>query len=364
MNRPGAEPESFWPRYGWLLAAVWIVFLIFPILSIAESALPVPAQVAGYGLVAAFAAVYLWGFFAYSSELGATASGHGRAWIPFTALLAIVGATVPILGTDVISFGPFLVSFAAYLLSVRAMWITNAAALAATVGIAIATATAGGYLFLVGLLAVLIVVNAVNTMLIRRGIAADALRLDYARLAEQERMARDVHDVLGHSLTAVSLKAELAERLLDTDVEAARAELRQIRALNAEALDSIRATLDGQRRTTLAQELSSVRAALDDARIKTVLIGNAQEVEQAHSTVLSWILREAATNVLRHAHATTCWIRIAPGMLGVEDDGDSLAGSREGHGMRGMRERARLAGAHLEIGDSAHGGTRIAVSWE
>ncbi|RAX47391.1 hypothetical protein DQ353_18700 [Arthrobacter sp. AQ5-05] len=107
-----------------------------------------------------------------------------------------------------------------------------------------------------------------------------------------------------------------------------------------------------------------MRTALADARIKTVLIGNAQEVEPAHCTVLSWILREAATNVLRHAHATTCWIRIAPGLLGVEDDGDSLAGSREGHGMRGMRERARLAGAHLEIGDSACGGTRVAVSWE
>lgn len=362
VSGDAGQPASFWSRFGWLLAAVWIVFLIFPIQVIAESPLGVPVQIAGYGLVAAFAAVYLWGFYTSSSELGVSVSGHGRAWVPFGALLAITAATLPILGADAITFGPFLISFAAYLLSVRSMWIVNAAVLAAALTVAI-TAGLRDYTFLLGLLVVLIVVNAVNTALIRRGIAAEDLRLDYALLAEQERMARDVHDVLGHSLTAVSLKAELAERLLDSDVEAARAELRQIRALNAEALDSIRATVGGLRRTTLGQELISVRAALDDARIKTVLIGNVQDIDPVRSTALSWILREAATNVLRHAHATTCWIHIADGTLDIEDDGDSLAGSHEGHGMRGMKERARLAGAHCEIGASGHGGTRVAVSW-
>lgn len=362
MSGETGDPDSFWSRFGWLLAAVWVVFLIFPILSITESTQPMPAKVAGYGLVAAFAAVYLWGFFTYSSELGVSASGHGRAWVPFGALLAITAATLPILGADAISLGPFLVSFAAYLLSVRSMWIVNAGVLAAALSVAI-PAGLGDYVFLLGLLVVLIVVNAVNTALIRRSIAADDLRLDYALLAEQERMARDVHDVLGHSLTAIGLKAELAERLLETDVQAARAELRQIRALNSEALESIRATVGGLRRTTLVQELASVRVVLDDARIKTVLIGNAQDIDPVRSTALSWILREAATNVLRHAHATTCWIHVAPGMLDIEDDGDSLAGSHEGHGMRGMKERARLAGAHCEIGDSAHGGTKVAVSW-
>lgn len=362
MNAEPGEPDTFWSRFGWLLAAVWVVFLIFPVLSIAESTLPLPARVLGYGLVAAFAAVYLWGFFTYSSELGVSVSGHARAWFPFGALLAITAATLPILGADAIGFGPFLISFAAYLLSVRSMWIVNAGVLAAALSVAIPTGL-GDYVFLLGLLVVLIVVNAVNTTLIRRSIAADDLRLDYALLAEQERMARDVHDVLGHSLTAIGLKAELAERLLESDLEAARAELRQIRTLNTEALESIRATVGGLRRTTLAQELASVRAALDDAGIKTVVTGNAQDIDPVRSTALSWILREAATNVLRHAHATTCWIHIAPGVLAIEDDGDSLAGSAEGHGIRGMRERARLACAHCGIGESAHGGTRVAVSW-
>ncbi len=106
-----------------------------------------------------------------------------------------------------------------------------------------------------------------------------------------------------------------------------------------------------------------MRAVLNDAQVKTVLVGNTHGVDPVRSTVLSWILREAVTNVLRHAHATTCWIHISPDALGVEDDGDSLAGHQEGHGMRGMRERAKLAGARCEIGASAHGGTRVSVQW-
>jgi two-component system sensor histidine kinase DesK len=362
MTKEQALNDSFWSRYGWLLAAVWVVFLIFPILTIAGSTLPVPAQVAGYGLIAAFGVIYLWGFFSYSSMLGVSASGHGRAWIPFSALLVIATASAPILRGDTISFGPFLISFAAYLLSVRSMWIVNAAVLGVSFAVALGSGM-GDYIFLLGLLVVLVVVNAVNTTLIRRNMAADDLRLDYAVLAEQERMARDVHDALGHSLTAVGLKAQLAERLLDTDIEAARAELRQINALTKEAMDSIRATVGGLRRTTLGEELASVRAALDDAGISTVLIGNAQDIDPVRSTALSWILREAATNVLRHAHATTCWIRIGENSLSIEDDGDSLAGSHEGHGMRGMRERARLNGATCDIGASEHGGTKVGLSW-
>ena len=363
MMREGSPDDSFWSRYGWLLAAVWIVFLFFPISILADSGLPVAMQVVGYALIALFAAVYLFCFHRFSSDLGVHVGGLGQARIPFAVLLLTVAATVPILGRDAVSFGPFIISYAAYLLSVRSMWITNATVLAITLAVAVPGNMIGNYMFLLGLIAVLIIVNAVNTGLIRHSISADKLRIDYALLESQERMARDVHDVLGHSLTALSLKADLAERLLDTDIEKSRKELQQIRTLTAEALDSIRATVDGLRRTTLDEELRSVRETLADAGIKAVVVGNAESLETIRSQALSWVLRESATNVLRHAHAEACWIIITGNTLSIEDDGDSLAGSSEGHGIRGMRERARLAGAVLSLGVSEHGGTKVAVQW-
>lgn len=363
MTGERTDADSFWLRYGWLLAAVWVVFLAFPVVSIAESGLAAPAQVTGYLLVAAFAAVYLGAFHAFSSELGVSATGHRRARVPFALLLLIAAASVPILGRDAVSFGPFIISYAAYLLSTRTMWIANVVVLTITVAVVVPGNKISNYIFLLGLIGAMIVVNAVNTALIRHSISADQLRMDYALLEAQDRMARDVHDVLGHSLTAVGLKAELAERLLDSDPEAARAELVHIRLLTAEALESIRATVGGLRSTTLAEELATMRAALDDAHIKTVLVGNPQTLDPMRSTALSWILREAVTNVLRHAHATTCWIRLTDSSLSIDDDGDSLGASRPGHGIRGMRERARLAGADCGVGPSEFGGTRVAVHW-
>ncbi|WP_449373690.1 histidine kinase [Arthrobacter psychrolactophilus] len=210
-----AHGESFWARYGWLLAAVWVVFLVFPVRTIAESALGLAVQLLGYGLIALFATVYLSVFYRFSDQLGVSAGGHLRAWPFFVALLLIVTVSIPLLGSDAISFRPFLISFGAYLLSIRAMWVINVLILGISCAVAL-SAGVNDYVFLLGLLVVLIVVNAVNTALIRKNMAAENLRLDYAILAEQDRMARDVHDALGHSLTAVGLKAQLTERLLDT----------------------------------------------------------------------------------------------------------------------------------------------------
>ncbi|AIY01510.1 histidine kinase [Arthrobacter sp. PAMC 25486] len=363
VTQKAGEPESFWDNYGYLLSAFWVVFLIFPVLSIARSGLPAGLTILGYGLIACFAATYLQAFYRFRSGLGRSTNGHPGAWPFFALLLTLALAGIPLLRENTLSYGPFIISYAAYLLSQRAMWWITSTTLVLSVCVAFASGQVEEFIFLLCILVVLAIGNALNITLIRSGLAADDLRLDFAVLTEQDRMARDVHDALGHSLTAVGLKAQLAERLLDTDIEAARSELQQINALTVEAMDSIRVTVGGLRRTTLGEELSLVRAALDDAGVRTVLIGDAGDSDPVRSTALSWIVREAVTNVLRHAHATTCWIRISEGGLSIEDDGDSLAGSHEGHGIRGMRERARLQGARCEMGASEHGGTKVELSW-
>ncbi|PYI37764.1 sensor histidine kinase [Arthrobacter psychrolactophilus] len=359
----GREPDTFWDDYGYLLAAFWVIFLIFPALSIANSSLALGLSLLGYGLIGCFAVIYLLAFYRFRDRLGAHYAGNPGAWLPFLLLLGVALAGIPLLGANTVSYGPFIISYAAYLLSRRAMWWITALTLVLSVYVALASGQLESSIFLLGMLLVLAIINPLNTMLIRHGSAEAKLRVENLMLMEQERMARDVHDALGHSLTAVGLKAQLAERLLDTDLAAARAELQHINALTIEAMDSIRATVGGLRRTTLAQELLSARAVLDDAGVTAVVRGDAAIVDPPRSAALSWILREAVTNVLRHAHATTCWISIEERSMSIEDDGDSLTGSHEGHGIRGMRERARLTAARIVITESVHGGTRVALSW-
>lgn len=361
MKAAPPSPDSFWVRYGWLLAAVWIIFLIYPINAIVASDMDLTRSLVAYGAIGSFAAIYLVGFYKFSGQMGRTPSA--QVYLYFALLVGVALGTIPLIGVNVYSFGPFIISFSAYLMSVRWMWWTSGVTLGSAIAVALVGNLFDELIFLICLLVVLIIANAVNATLIRRSIAADALHQDFTILSEQDRMARDVHDVLGHSLTAVSLKAELAERLLDTDIEKAREELQQIRALTVEALDSIRATVGGLRRTTLEEELRLTREALRDAGLATMVVGNAEKIDVVRSHALSWILRESVTNVLRHAHAASCWITITDEALSIEDDGDSLSGSSEGHGIRGMRERARLAGAELSIGESSHGGTKVAVRW-
>lgn len=361
MKQAPPSPDPFWARYGWLLAAVWLIFLIYPINSIATSGMDLTRSIVAYGAIASFATIYLVAFYKFSGHLDSTP--NPQVYLYFALLVGVALGTVPLIGADVFSFGPFIIAFSAYLMPARWLWWTSALTIGSAIAVAFIGNLLGDLVFLIALLVVLTIANAVNITVIKRSAAADALHQNFRILSEQDRMARDVHDVLGHSLTAVSLKAELAERLLDTDIEKTREELQQIRALTLEALDSIRATVGGQRRTTLDEELRSARETLRDAGLATMVVGNAEKIDVVRSHALSWILRESVTNVLRHAHAASCWITISDEALSIEDDGDSFSGSNEGHGIRGMRERARLAGAQLSIGESSHGGTKVAVRW-
>lgn len=181
-----------------------------------------------------------------------------------------------------------------------------------------------------------------------------------AGTAERERIARDLHDVVGRTLTLLALKADLAARMIDRDAEATRAEVEAIAAAARAGLADVRAALAGQAGGGLAQEASASRAALRPAGVAPALRGDPAEVPANAGAVLAMTLREAVTNVIRHAGARHCTIRIAAdaheARLVVEDDGVGLS-CREGNGLTGMRQRLVAAGGALRL-TTMEAGTR------
>jgi two-component system sensor histidine kinase DesK len=177
-------------------------------------------------------------------------------------------------------------------------------------------------------------------------------RDENARLAvadERARFARDLHDILGHSLTVITVKAELASRLLDVDTERARSELSDLERLSRDALADVRRAAHGYHDLTLPGELARAREALRAADIDAELPNSTDEVPSELRELFAWTVREGVTNVIRHSGATRCTVRLAPTEVEVRDDGTGpgTAGEEAGRGLDGLRQRAAAAGATL-----------------
>ena len=189
-----------------------------------------------------------------------------------------------------------------------------------------------------------------------------------ASLAERERIGRDLHDVLGHTLSLVVLEAQLARRLLARDPAGAEARLAELEGVARDALAQVREAVTGIRAAGLEAELAAARLALlaSDVQLDHRLPATAlpAEVEAAFSLAL----REAVTNILRHAGARRVEVELRttgePGrgewVLEVRDDGRGGALERAaGHGLRGMGERVAALGGRLEVDSPAGEGTRL-----
>jgi two-component system, NarL family, sensor histidine kinase DesK len=178
-----------------------------------------------------------------------------------------------------------------------------------------------------------------------------------AKLAERERIARDLHDVLGHTLSVVVLKSELAGKLIASDAPRARREIGEVEQIARQALSEVREAIRGYRADGFAAEIARARRALDAAGVRLELQAQDARLEPAQESVLSLVLREAVTNILRHAGATSCRLELAADgqgtRLSVYDNGRGAI-DREGNGLRGMRERVEALGGRFEV-DSRQG---------
>ncbi|MGI6877694.1 sensor histidine kinase [Microbacterium sp. gxy059] len=353
-----------WERWGWLMAVVWMVFLAFPIISLLRSdASPFAVGIGWFGLVA-FGAAYVAGFL--RGMRGGWRRPVRSVLLLFLAAVLCAGLTVPAIGWQATSFLPFLMAYAAYGLARPWHWTVLSASVALVVAHAILAPARGEQPAwpLLGIVLMMAVVNTITTWLIDRSVAAEELRLDLATSRERESVARDVHDLVGHSLTVVKLKAELAARLVERDPAAARAELEEIARLTGEAISGVRSTVTGLRAEGLDAQLAAIRAAFESAGIDIEVVGDASALSTAQSLPAGWILREATTNILRHARARSVRIVLAPGTMTVEDDGTGLRGA-PGNGLRGMAERAAAAGAVLDVAPLGGGdrGTKVSLTW-
>ena len=157
---------------------------------------------------------------------------------------------------------------------------------------------------------------------------------------ERERVARDLHDLLGHSLTTITVKAGLARRVLESsgDIPRAVEEIREVEGLTRSALSDVRATVSEYREVSLSAEIVGARAALRAAEMEADLPHAVDNVAPEFQNTFGYVLREAVTNVLRHSGASRVKVRLGRDWLEIEDDGNAVD-VKQGNGLRGLTER-------------------------
>ena len=205
-----------------------------------------------------------------------------------------------------------------------------------------------------------------------------AIEKELGILSERERIARDVHDVLGHSLTIVNLKAELATKLVETNAPAAQEQMRQVAQLSRQALAEVHSTVTRLRVPDLEGEILASSRALETAGIQANLpdATTAANIAGMNSSLFSWALRETVTNIVRHSRATYATVRLNPTGLEVIDNGIGIGEAPCKSGLTGLRTRIEDAGGILTLGNAPEhwlqqtpvsgvgGGCRIRISMD
>ncbi|WP_150248809.1 sensor histidine kinase [Nocardiopsis deserti] len=204
----------------------------------------------------------------------------------------------------------------------------------------------------------------------REAVAGQRARAQLAVSEERLRFARDMHDLLGHSLSALAVKAQLAERLVERAPDRAGAEMAEVQVLARQALQQVRSAISGYREVDLVGETEAVRAVLDAGGTKTVTTGLEGLVLPPRTAALAaWVVREGGTNVLRHSDAHECQIgftltrdsTVGPRTLVVEVFNDRARGGGQdgresGNGLAGLSERVAMGGGTLSAAHTPEGG--------
>lgn len=346
------DPELGWTPYAWL------VYLLFPVSFLLFAPAPPSTWVATAGATAVFLPIYFRAFWI-----------TGKALLVPAALIAAIGLLLAPVNSGASTFVIFGASFLGRVtpprLALRSLLVLTGIVMLMSWFWGLRPefwATAGLFGLLIG---------GINLHYSEVARANAKLRLSQqeverlAQTAERERIARDLHDLLGHTLSLITLKAELASKLLPRDSEAAGREIREVERISREALREVRSAVSGYRSEGLSAELARARLALEAAGVRLECLVTPLDLEPAQETALAFAVREAVTNVMRHSGAGLCRIRLEPDggavRLEVTDDGHGGKGT-EGNGLRSMRERAEALGGTLEHRSETGAGMRITVT--
>ncbi|MFG3013325.1 sensor histidine kinase [Streptomyces cinerochromogenes] len=346
-----------------LWIGVWLVFLSSPVEDLVSGRHSTGATVAGAAGLTVFVGVYLTLVF----------RNIGRPFAPRVVLTlgGVLGVLAPVLaytlgGAWLGLFVYLSVAWGATLPLRAAYWAIPASAVAMyLIGLRTDENEARGLVVLVLLIG--FAMTGVG-QLVRTTIELRKARATVAQLAANEerlRLARDLHDLLGHSLSLITLKSELAGRMLPGHPDKAAQQVADIEQVSRQALVDVREAVTGYRRPRLAAELAGAQVALTAAGVvaETPAEPDLDGVEEDVESALAWALREAITNVVRHSGADRCVIRLlrrqtldGPVLeLSVEDNGSGGSGTGPGNGLTGLTERLEKAGGTLEAGRSRHG---------
>ena len=356
------RPGSWYRRIDWS-STFWTILLLIPLSFVIREDMPLPFKIVGVTGLLSFACVYAWAVSTMTIWLdlpeGVGVLDQLRPAAGRLALLAgIAAASAPGLnGWYTFSYLPYFCAIILFTTTLRTgLIISGCLILLTDLGILLLAPEARVTWAAMGFS-----LSSIIVMLSRFGADASARREAEGRAlaaaAEREEIGRDVHDLLGHSLTVLTLKAEVAHRLVRRDPEAAERELAEIVELSRSTLADVRATVTRLRVPDLAGQLEASRTAFAAADIAAVFSGRASDVPLSQRELLAWALREGTTNVLRHAGATQVHVELAPGQVRMQDDGVGVVGQRLGNGLSGLRERVEAVGGALVLTSPAPGGT-------
>ncbi len=338
-------------------ASIWLVYLGFVFLEPVMSRGGTRDWLLALLSVAVFLPLYF-------GVIAGIDSHPRRAGVLVVAMAVLGFALVPV-NTGGSTYVIFSASAAGFAWRPRAAlaWI---GALAATLALALAVLRAPFQFWMGFQVAMVVVIGVANTYaehlrrqnaVLRRAHEEELEQM--ATIAERERIARDLHDLLGHTLSVIAMKSELASKLADRDPQRAVQEIRDVERVSREALGEVRAAVEGYRGRGVMGELRNAEEALSTVGVRLESEIRRVQLPARQESVLALALREAITNVVRHAHATVCRVhvreRAGAVILTISDDGIGGAPA-DGNGLGGMRERVLAAGGTLDV-DGRHGMT-------